>query len=169
VIVSAFEPRHVGPFLLRVESSHQCELKPIAQEGAGTYHKVVRGAWDAQTAAGGPDFKRYLCNPIYEVKLSSVTQLKMRLQLLQPSSSVSLNLTLFHLSSDSKSIGKHIITSGPYSDTISGVVTPQVSLSPGTYLLVPSTYHPAIQIGFRLIAYCSTANVNITLWTPRSV
>jgi hypothetical protein len=94
---------------------------------------------------------------------------RMRLQLLQPSSSVSLNLTLFHLSSDSKSIGKHIITSGPYSDTISGVVTPQVSLSPGTYLLVPSTYHPAIQIGFRLTAYCSTANVNITLWTPRSV
>jgi len=151
-----------------VECSHHFELKPIPQEGAGTYHKVIRGEWNAQTAAGGPDFKRYLYNPVYEVKLSSVTQLEMRLQLLQPSSSVSLNLTLFHFSSDPNSIGEHIVTSGPYSDAISGVVTPQVSLNPGTYLLVPSTYHPATQVGFRLIAYCSTANVNITLRTPRN-
>jgi calpain-7 len=72
------------------------------------------------------------------------------------------------MSSDLDSIGKHIVTSGPYTDTISGVVTPQISLNPGKYLLVPSTYHPAVQVGFRLIAYCSTANVKITLRTPRT-
>lgn len=93
---------------------------------------------------------------------------RIRLQLLQPTSSISLNLTLFHLSSDTKSIGKLIVTSGPYSDAISGVVTPQVSLNPGKYLLVPSTYRPAVQVGFRLSAYCSTGNVNITMRTPRT-
>jgi len=168
VIVSAFEPRHVGPFMLRIESSHRFDLKPISQEGAGMYHKVISGTWDAQTAAGSPDFKRYFHNPMYEVKLSAATQLKIRLQLSQPSSCVSLNITLFHLSRDSDSIGKHITTSGPYSDAISGVATPQVSLNPGTYVLVPSTYHPAIHTGFRLIAYCSTVDVTITLRISRN-
>jgi calpain-7 len=84
----------MGPFMLRMECSHHFELKPIPQEGAGMYHKAIRGAWfalfmrwivvgtdihyfrDAQTAAGSPNFKRYLYNPMYEVKVSAVTQLK---------------------------------------------------------------------------------------------
>lgn len=38
--------------------------------------KLITHSRDAQTAAGGPDFKRYLHNPVYEVELSSVTQLQ---------------------------------------------------------------------------------------------
>jgi calpain-7 len=111
VVVSAFEPGHTGPFTLRVESSHHFELTPIPQEGAGTYHKELRGAWlvlfirwifsglmnnysrDSQTAAGGPDFKQYLRNPVYEVRLTSVTQLKQVFILLHPISLFTPNST----------------------------------------------------------------------------
>lgn len=140
---------------------------------------------DSQTAAGGPAFKRYMYNPIFEVDLQSVTQLRyvvcvfinrsfassctrcssfqrIRLQLLQPSHTTSLNITLFQASPNSKLIGKHVVTSGPYSDAISGVVTPEISLNPGKYLLLPSTYHPAVQAGFRMIIYSSVANVIVT-------
>lgn len=96
MIVSAFEPQHMGPFTLKLECSHHFELETVPQEGAGMYHKVIRGHWyvsfntriwvplnptwnpqrDSQTAAGGPNFKRYMYNPIYEVELRSVTQVK---------------------------------------------------------------------------------------------
>jgi hypothetical protein len=45
VVVSAFEPHHIGPFSLKVDSSYPFDLKPIPQEGAGMYSKVVRGSW----------------------------------------------------------------------------------------------------------------------------
>jgi calpain-7 len=45
VVVSAFEPHHMGPFSLKVDSSYPFDLKPIPQEGAGMYSKVVRGSW----------------------------------------------------------------------------------------------------------------------------
>jgi len=59
VLVSAFEPHHMGPFSLRVESSHSFDVNAIPQEGAGMYSKTVRGAWCVQvdlTAMGFTDF-----------------------------------------------------------------------------------------------------------------
>lgn len=93
---------------------------------------------------------------------------RIRLRLLQPNSSTALNVTLFHEAPDpnSRSLGKEVTTSGPYHDNISGVDTPQISLNAGKYLLVPSTFHPAIHMGFSLILYCSKANVAVTLRQP---
>ena len=45
MVVSAFEPHHMGSFSLQVDSSYPFDLKPIPQEGAGMYSKVVRGSW----------------------------------------------------------------------------------------------------------------------------
>lgn len=45
LIVSAFEPRHLGAFKLRIESSLRFDLTPIPQEGAGMFNKVIRDAW----------------------------------------------------------------------------------------------------------------------------
>lgn len=45
LILSAFEPRHIGPLTLRVESSYRFDLKAIPQEGAGMYSKIIRGSW----------------------------------------------------------------------------------------------------------------------------
>jgi calpain-7 len=45
MVLSAFEPRHMGPFSLKIECSHPFDIKTIAQEGAGMYTKNIRGAW----------------------------------------------------------------------------------------------------------------------------
>jgi len=54
VILSAFDPHHMGSFSLKVESSYWFDLKPTQQEGAGMYSKTVRSAWDAEQQYGGP-------------------------------------------------------------------------------------------------------------------
>lgn len=45
MILSAFEPRYMGPFSLKIECSHSFDIKPIPQEDAGMYTKIIRGAW----------------------------------------------------------------------------------------------------------------------------
>ncbi|KIM39736.1 hypothetical protein M413DRAFT_446644 [Hebeloma cylindrosporum] len=76
VIASAFEPHHIGPFSLTVDSSVPFDLKPIAQEGAGMYTKLLRGSWDGETAAGGPSSNHYSKNPVFELQVPATTQLK---------------------------------------------------------------------------------------------
>ncbi|KAJ7807811.1 hypothetical protein B0H14DRAFT_3482866 [Mycena olivaceomarginata] len=76
IILSAFEPNQFGAFSLQVESSLAFDLKPIPQEGAGMYAKTVRGAWTAQNAMGGPSFKHYAQNPVFELDVQAPTELK---------------------------------------------------------------------------------------------
>lgn len=45
VILSAFETTHVGAFNLKVESDAHANLDPIPPEGAGMFHKFLRGEW----------------------------------------------------------------------------------------------------------------------------
>lgn len=45
MVLSAFEPRHMGHFSLKIECSDSFEVKTIAQEDAGMYTTVIRGAW----------------------------------------------------------------------------------------------------------------------------
>ncbi|GLB37855.1 putative peptidase C2 family protein [Lyophyllum shimeji] len=127
VILSAFEPRYTGPFSLKIDSSLPFELRPIPQEDAGMYTKVVRGAWKRDTAVGGPTSDQYSKNPIFEIDVPTSSQLKIRLQLLRPYTPTLLNITIFPSSPDG-SLRRHITTSGAYNDSISGVATPQVSL-----------------------------------------
>ncbi|TFY58424.1 hypothetical protein EVJ58_g6422 [Rhodofomes roseus] len=155
LIASTFEPQQFGSFRLRVESQLRFELTPIPQEGAGMFDKVVRGAWTAETAGGGPSSSRYTTNPRYEVQVDTATQLKVRLQLLETVPPASVNVSLFrHKSPRHSSLET---TSGPYSDGVAGVATPQVTLQPGIYHVVPSTYNPGLLRAFKLIFYSSTA------------
>lgn len=57
VIVSAFEPRHTGPFSFSVDSTHRFELTPIPQESAGMFTNIESGSW-------------YVCFPIAVYALS---------------------------------------------------------------------------------------------------
>ncbi|EGO00763.1 hypothetical protein SERLA73DRAFT_178686 [Serpula lacrymans var. lacrymans S7.3] len=159
IILSAFESDHLGPFKLKVDSTNRFDLKPIPQEGAGMYNRVVRGEWNAHSAAGGPSHERYSHNPIYQIKVPSTTKFKARLQLVKASPSISVNLSLFQ--SSDVALGQCIATSGPYSDAVSGVDIPQVSLATGVYLLVPSTYNPGIQVAFRMILYSTAPGLNV--------
>ncbi|EMD32932.1 hypothetical protein CERSUDRAFT_98944 [Gelatoporia subvermispora B] len=155
LIVSAFEPRHFGEFSLQVDCSHPFDLTPIPAEGAGMFCKALRGEWLADSAAGAPGFKNYRMNPSYELTITSQTQVMMRLQVTDSSSTTPLNVTLFR-ATQTTSLGAHVVTSGPYSDAVSGVVTPQITLQPGTYLAIPSTYSPGVERAFRLLVYSTS-------------
>lgn len=160
MVLSAFEPRHMGHFSLKIECSDSFEVKTIAQEDAGMYTTVIRGAWTPQTARGGPTSEGYSRNPVFEIDVPSLTQLKIRLQLLRPSTS-SLNVTIFPASPNG-SLGRHIVTSGAYNDAISGVVTPQTIISAGKYWAVPSTYNPGVEAEFQLIVYSKISGVRVS-------
>ncbi|SJK98157.1 uncharacterized protein ARMOST_01418 [Armillaria ostoyae] len=166
VILSVLEPHKTGSYLLKVESTSRFDLTPIPQEGVGMYSRVIRGAWDVDTAVGGPSFKQYAHNPIYEVDCPSAAQMKVRLQLVRPSSSSPLNVTIYPADA-SEYTASHLATSGAYDDAISGVVTPQISLNRGKYWIIPSTFNPGIEAAFQLIVYSSVSGVEVELRPKR--
>ncbi|THV06173.1 cysteine proteinase [Dendrothele bispora CBS 962.96] len=159
VILSAFEPHHTGEYSLIIDSSLRFSISPIPQEGAGMFNKMIRGAWGVSNAMGAPSFHRYFDNPVYELGLKSQASVKVRLQLVQHSSNVAVNVTIYS-ASDSPSTDRHVATSGAYDDARSGVVTPQTNLSKGRWWIVPSTYNPGVQATFQLIVY-STAPIEV--------
>ncbi|KAG9312146.1 hypothetical protein JVU11DRAFT_7434 [Chiua virens] len=174
VILSAFEPQtHLGPFTFKIESSLRFDLGAIPPEGAGLYTRVSKGEWGEYTAVGGPSHGRYHLNPIYEVQLSSSGQLgyvglyvfsivdvihrrSARLHLTSPAPSAALNLSLFPAcASTTSTLDRPLASSGPYSDSLSGVCIPTRTVSPGKYWLVPSTFAAGVRASFRLVLYCS--------------
>ncbi|KAJ7188874.1 hypothetical protein C8R46DRAFT_1056044 [Mycena filopes] len=167
IILSAFEPNQLGAFSFEVESSLAFDLKVIPQEGAGMYTKTKQGAWTAQNANGGPSFKHYAQNPVFELDVQAPTELKIRLQLLRPKAPAALNLTLFPAPPvGSAALGRHITTSGAYDDNVAGVVTPQVALGVGKYWVIPSTYAPGVLAAFQLIVYSSNTRVDVAERAP---
>ncbi|KAH9481424.1 Calpain-like protease palB/RIM13 [Psilocybe cubensis] len=165
IVASAFEPHYTGPFSLKVYSSFPIDLKPIPQEGAGMYSKIVRGSWEGQTAAGGSSFGKYSQNPIFELEIPSTARVIIRLQLLQPSTAVALNLAIYPGSKDGFATSferqKYLATSGPYDDAIAGVAIQSATLAPGKYYVVPSTYNPGVELMFRMIVYSNVAGFTI--------
>ncbi|KAJ3863401.1 hypothetical protein EV359DRAFT_43220, partial [Lentinula novae-zelandiae] len=161
IIVSTFEPYQTGAFSLSVSSFANVEVTPIPQEGAGMYRKAIKGTWDTLSAAGGPSFNRYLQNPIYELNLPAQSQIMIRLQLLRPSAGVSLNVTIYPASVNRISSDRHVATSGPYDDPITGVVTSLTLLPKGQYWVIPSTYNPGTQSGFQLIVFSTLASIEV--------
>ncbi|KAF5383408.1 hypothetical protein D9757_006162 [Collybiopsis confluens] len=160
VIISAFEPFQTGAYTLTVNSFAQFDMSTIPQEGAGMYRKTAKGSWNASSAAGAPSFNRYFQNPIFEVNLPSQAQIQIRLQLLRPSSSISLNVTVYSASENLAS-DRHVMTSGPYDDAITGVITLLTSLPAGRYWVVPSTYNPGTQTDFQLIVFSTLASTGL--------
>ncbi|KAL9937651.1 hypothetical protein V8E36_003196 [Tilletia maclaganii] len=72
LIVSTFAPGVEGDFFLTVESSHRlAALRPIPQEGAGMFHRALRGKWDSElgTAAGGPMAGPCASNPCWKIEV----------------------------------------------------------------------------------------------------
>ncbi|KAJ8517520.1 hypothetical protein ONZ45_g5319 [Pleurotus djamor] len=161
IILSAFEPRYFGDFCLKVESSNRVDLTPIEQEGAGMYNKELTGSWNDHTAAGGPSFNQYFNNPIFTLTVTETTQVKIRLQLDRPAVGVPINVSVYPALTKGLLL-HHTATSGAYSDSISGVVTPQTSLIPGKYWIIPSTYSAGISESFKLIVYSSSNNISIS-------
>lgn len=45
VIVSTFDTRHTGSYLMEVESSLRFDITPIPHEDAGMFSKIVNDSW----------------------------------------------------------------------------------------------------------------------------
>ncbi|THH18691.1 hypothetical protein EW146_g2354 [Bondarzewia mesenterica] len=161
VILSTFEPMHQGPFSLCAESSHRISLASIPQEGAGMFTKTMRGEWAGETAAGSQNFGRYISNPQYELNIPAPTQIRIRLQSLHNRVSPSLNISVFP-SPWSLPVGRSLLSSGPYSDALSGVVTPLVPIRAGKYIIVPSTFDVGVEGRFKFVVYSSTGGINLS-------
>jgi calpain-7 len=83
--------------------------------------------------------------------------------LLQPSTSIALNVTVYPQPiTTSLNQHRHVLTSGAYDDTIAGAATPQISVAAGKYYVVPSTYNPGAEVGFKLIMYSSIAGLMVS-------
>ncbi|KAF9012688.1 hypothetical protein BDQ17DRAFT_1344439 [Cyathus striatus] len=162
LIASAFEPQHMGSFCLKVDCSYPFVLKPIQQEGAGMYNQVIHDSWDAESAAGGPSHSlEYFKNPIFELDIPTMTQLKIRLQLAHPSNAIAINITLYPASTSTAALQRPVATSGDFDDAIAGVATPQVVLKAGKYWAIPSTYQPGVESDFKMIVYSSADGLKV--------
>ena len=125
----------------------------------------------AETAGGGPSSGAYSSNPMYELQVPagpSPAQLRFRLQRAEPISlsSVALNLTVFNPPTGAGALGRHVATSGPYSDAVAGVLIEGLTLQPGRYLLVPSTFVAGVEATFRLMVYSNVSGVQVTPMHP---
>jgi calpain-7 len=74
--------------------------------------------------------------------------------------SIPLNLTVFP--GPTHNLGRHVATSGPYSDALPGVAVPETAITAGTYLLIPSTFRPGAQAHFKIIVYSTVGGVQLS-------
>ncbi|KEP49549.1 putative calpain-like protease palB [Rhizoctonia solani 123E] len=162
LVVSSFRAGQQGEYVFRVECDANAEITQLPAEGAGMFHKTIRGTWDTASAAGGPSSGQYESNPTFEVAVSGPTQISARLQMASKQQSYpppALNLTLFERNAQGLP-GRQVATSGAYSDAVSGVMLPSISLRPGIYLFVPSTYYPGVLGDFQILLYSTTNTLN---------
>ena len=87
----------------------------------------------------------------------------MRLQPIQPSPAIAVNITLFSAlphdnSTSGVALGRQIATSGGYvdgTDSPAGVTISQTKLKPGRYYVVASTFDPGLHTNFQLFVFTS--------------
>ncbi|CAE7146570.1 unnamed protein product [Rhizoctonia solani] len=162
LVLSSFRAGQQGGYSLRVECDTSIEITQLPAEGAGMFHKTIKGTWDAASAAGGPSSGKYESNPTFEIAVSGPTQISARLQIASKQLKYpppALNLTLFERNAQGLP-GRQVATSGAYSDAVSGVMLPDISLQPGVYLFVPSTYYPGVLDDFQILLYSTTNTLN---------
>lgn len=103
---------------------------------------------DAATSGGRPSGHGYARNPRIEVTVPVQASLQARLLLPDPAP-IPVNLTLFKRGTGSETKDM-VATSGPYVERVSGVAISRVKVSPGVYVLVPSTYETGVQCEWSL-------------------
>ncbi|KAF8589518.1 cysteine proteinase [Ramaria rubella] len=165
LIVSSFEPRQQGAFELCLRSFRAFDLELLPAEGAGMYSKAIRGTWYADhvtdNSAGSFNNGKPFSQSMIKVSVPSSMHVMIRMQLLQASPSLALNVSLFSIDK-AGGPGKQLLTSGPYSDAIAGVVIPHSSVSSGDYLLIPSAKTSGVEAGFQISLYSTGGGVEMS-------
>ena len=98
-----------------------------------------------------PSFCQSTLHTILPSLICNTLPHRIRLQLVEAVPPASINVSVFQ----QRAPRKLVTTSGPYSDGVAGVATPQTMLQPGVYHVVPSTYNPGLLRVFKLIFYSS--------------
>jgi len=158
LIISAFEPRQIGPYEICLQSLRPFDVTLLPIEGAGMYTKTVSGAWTPETAAGSPAFGRYHTNPRLKLFIPRSMHVIIRMQLLQTHPSASTSISIFAMTTDG-AIGPQVLGSGEYSDSVAGVVVPQSPIAPGNYVLIPSTYKSGLELAFQIFLHSTGGGV----------
>lgn len=150
LIVSTFEAGQMGDFEVRLQSDQPTQIEAIPAEGAGMFHQRIRDGWQLESAQGGPKHTNYFSNPTFEIKLDRPSNLLLRLLVNEKTNKVRphTNIAIF-----AKSSKREVVSSGPYSDPICGVVIEETRLEGGEYLVVVSTYDAGVQAYFTLDIY----------------
>ncbi|GAA5903179.1 hypothetical protein JCM8208_002229 [Rhodotorula glutinis] len=156
LVVSSFQPRHLADFSLVLRSSLPIELAPVPAEGAGMYARQAKGAWADGCDGGKGEVRR---NPRFALRVTRPTNVKIRLQ--TPAGPRPIAVSLFTASRAGEPL-QQVASSGAYSDAVCGIVLPLTRLEPAEhgYLVVPSTFLPAVHADFSLSLY---ADAPVTL------
>ncbi|KAI0034839.1 hypothetical protein K488DRAFT_44532, partial [Vararia minispora EC-137] len=141
VVISAFEPTHLGPFSLKIASSVKTQLEPIPQEGSGMFAKPVRGEWF------------YHCRLYCLQEPQSLHRARLQLQEPSPSTAVCLALT---------GLGQQRFEfTSELTDAPAGAGIPLTTLRAGTYVLTPSAEGFGEGAKFRLMLWSDRAVVDL--------
>ncbi|KZV68756.1 cysteine proteinase [Peniophora sp. CONT] len=147
VIVSAFETTHLGAFALKVESDVHATLDPISPEGAGMFHKMIRGEWTSENHS-----------PRYMLTLSEPMRVQIRLQMQDNSPSTSVRFAL---------AGPQRFTfASELTDSPAGASMPRTLLREGRYLLAPSAQGLGDGRSFRLNVWSEGTGLELSIVDP---
>ena len=156
LVASAFDLGQEGEFTLHVECTAPVKIAALPPEGSGMYSRVVRGAWIPSTsAAGSPSHGDYTSNPTFKLEVPATGAFLARLQVEsnQAPSLPAINLSVFRKNDGLAPLGRQVATSGPYDDSLAGVVVENPRLEAGGYLLLASTFAPNVPARFVLYVY----------------
>lgn len=160
LIISTYSPGKIGPFNIDVQTqTGQAEVTQIPMEGAGMYQQRLRDRWSIAkgTAAGAPRFGRWKNNPSWTFQVERRMSITARLTIDSGAKAISttsetntnkrpfLNVTIIAHGTD-----KEIASSGSYANIPCGVAIRNVTLEPGNYTIIASTFDRNIEAAFTL-------------------
>lgn len=158
LIASTFEAGMQDDFDLRVESTRPIQLKWIAQEGAGMFHRRLVSSWKrGLNACGSRANKAYFENPAWRFTIDrpGLTDLvaRIKVEAVRSTDPVRpyIQLALFVL--DEARCWEQVASSGAYTDLVCGAAIEKVRLQQGCYTLVASTLQPDTEAEFGVDLY----------------
>ncbi|BGP52808.1 cysteine protease [Rhodotorula sphaerocarpa] len=149
LVVSSYQPGHLGSFKLSIRSSMPLNVTSIPAEGAGLFSRKFEGAWTPGQAGGSV---RPLENPRVRLRLSGPGQVRVRLQ--TPEKPLPVAVTICSLN-EAGSLTRVVGTSGPHVDYPGGTVIRGLQLTEADhdYVIIPSTQRPEEHVPFTLLVY----------------
>eukprot|EP00164_Ancoracysta_twista_P004776 GFYU01006468.1.p1 GENE.GFYU01006468.1~~GFYU01006468.1.p1 ORF type:complete len:978 (+),score=227.75 GFYU01006468.1:88-3021(+) len=142
-------------FSLQIMMSVPFQAMSIPQESA-PFYKKVRGEWSIDTAGGSCNCPTYETNPQHELIVHGNTKLLMKLYILDRSSAMNIRL----MKKRDLLVGMTTVAhSGNYYPGFSFL---EISVDPGVYVVVPSTFNPGEMKTYTLEVFSDRASFELS-------